>query len=63
MTEAQHIGADSYSLINYDQLSMDATVGQQIDALRADNRWQQDHHEEIARAIESLIRDIEKETL
>ena len=57
--EAHAIGDDSWSLINFQSLPKSATVAEQVDALKADRKWQENHIQEVARNINNLIKDIE----
>ena len=59
MDEAYRIGCDSYALKHWNNLPTTASRKRQIDALRADQRWQRDHHDEVSRRIDRLIRSIE----
>ncbi len=54
---AKSIGDDSFELLNFTQLPDTASVQEQVDALRADQMWQEDHHNEISRRIAYLISD------
>ena len=56
---AKRIGDDSYGLINFDSLPNNASIREQIEALREDQKWQEDHMNEISRTIDRLIRDLE----
>lgn len=58
--EAERIGADSYSLLNYSELPRNASRARQVEALKRDQHWQQLHHDEVSRWIDYLIQDIEK---
>ena len=66
MKEPQHIvaahliGADSWALLNFEQLPEHATVKKQVEALRADQRWQELKNIEISAAIDRLISSIEE---
>jgi len=55
---AAQIGDASHHLIHYAQLPDGASDEEQIQALDADARWQQNNHDETQRAIESLKQDI-----
>lgn len=57
--EAETIGADSYELIHFNQLPINATTEQQIEALKKDQNWQNNHIAEISSRIDDLISDIE----
>jgi hypothetical protein len=59
--EAKAIGKDSYSLLNFERLPLNASVSKQIEALRADRRWQEDHLVEISGRIDRLIQKLEEE--
>ena len=56
---AEQIGADSWALLNYDQLPRNASAARQIEALKADQTWQRLKWEETSRAIDDLIASIE----
>lgn len=56
---AKAIGDDSWELLNYTQLPSNASAARQIEALKADQDWQRNHHDEISRRIDVLIADIE----
>ena len=56
----EEIGGDSWDLLNFQQLPDNATPNVQIAALREDQRWQADHHNEVSKRIDYLIQDIEK---
>jgi len=56
--EAEAIGADSWRLLNFSQLPDNASRERQLDALRADKKWQEDHMNEIGRRISALIHDV-----
>ncbi len=56
--EAKHISADSWQLLNFMQLRKNASKASQIEALRADQLWQENHNNEIIRSIDRLIEDI-----
>jgi hypothetical protein len=55
---AHGIGDNSYYLMNFHSLPKTATAQEQVDALKNDRRWQEDHTQEVARSIDNLIRDI-----
>lgn len=57
--EARQIGADSFALLQYDQLPRNASAARQVDALKRDQHWQQLHHDEVSSRIDRLIQDIE----
>lgn len=57
------IGADSWELLNFDQLPSNASAARQVEALKADRTWQRLKWEETSRAIDELITDIETNTL
>ena len=57
--EAEMIGAESFSLLNYNQLPRNASAARQVDALKRDQHWQQLHHDEVSSRIDRLIRAIE----
>jgi len=57
--KAKEIGADSWGLINFGSLPYNASAAKQVEALRADMRWMQEHMTEIVHRIEHLIRKIE----
>ena len=58
--EAEEIGKDSCSLLHFMQLPKNANRVKQVEALKADQAWQQSHHEEILRRVDRLIRDVEQ---
>ena len=58
--EAEMIGAESFSLLNYNQLPRNASAARQVDALKRDQHWQQLHHEEVSSRIDRLIYEIEE---
>jgi len=60
IAEAAAIGADSFALLNFGQLPRRASRAAQIEALWADQRWQENHHGDISRRIDGLIRLIER---
>lgn len=57
--EAQSIGDDSYELVNFVQLPLNAAAGRQVEALKKDQEWQRNHQNIIARNIDALIQEIE----
>ncbi len=57
--EARQIGANSFALLQYDQLQRNASAARQIEALKRDQHWQQLHHDEVSSRIDRLIQDIE----
>jgi hypothetical protein len=59
VNEAEQIGAESFSLLNYGQLPRNASAVRQADALKRDQHWQQLHHDEVSSRIDRLIRAIE----
>jgi hypothetical protein len=59
--EATKIGNDSYELQAFMQLKVSANRKKQIEALKADQRWQQDHLDEISGRIDRLIYKLEFE--
>lgn len=58
---AEAIAADSWGLMQFDQLPSDASAAQQVDALKADAKWMELHMIEVQNAIDELIDDIESE--
>lgn len=58
--EAERIGADSWNLLNWSRLPRNANTRRQIEALRRDKKWLEDHINNIGCRIDALIRDIEK---
>lgn len=58
--DAKAIGDDSWELLNYTQLSSNASAARQIEALKADQDWQRNHQDEVSRRIDVLIADIER---
>ena len=61
--EAATIGKDSYWLMHFEQLPPGASLRRQVDALKADKRWQEQHLGEVTGQINRLIKDIEETTL
>ncbi|NLF31593.1 MAG: hypothetical protein GX591_11990 [Planctomycetes bacterium] len=61
VTEAVMIGRDSWDLQHFLALPNTATPAQQVEALKADARWQRDHMEEIQFRIDALIDQIQEE--
>jgi hypothetical protein len=57
--EARLIGAESFALLQYDQLPRNASAARQIDALKRDQLWQSIHHDEVSSRIDQLIAKIE----
>lgn len=53
--EAKAIGDDSYALIHYDQLPLNASIIRQVEALEADKKWQELHRVEVEGRIDALI--------
>ena len=58
--EAKLIGNDSWELINFTQLPKNASRKRQIEALKDDQKWQEDHMIEISSQIDYLIADIDE---
>lgn len=56
---AEVIGDNSFSLINFDQLPDSASSNAQIEALRKDQRWQEEQNNETSKKIDYLCSDIE----
>ena len=56
---AKAIGNDSFELLNFAGLSVIASNARQIEALRQDQRWLENHHNEISRRIDNLIQFID----
>ena len=56
---AAEIGADSWAMLNFEQLPRNASAARQVEALKADQTWQRLKWEETSRAIDELIADIE----
>ena len=59
--EAKNIGDNSFELLNFVRLSSSATAEEQMQALREDQNWQEDHNTEISRQIDHLIDDISED--
>ena len=57
--EARRIGAESFALLQYDQLPCNASAARQIEALKLDQCWQTLHHDEVSSRIDCLIAKIE----
>ena len=60
-TEAKTIGEDSWSLVKFDQLPKRASVREQVEALAADQQWQQHHTQYIDGRIDALKTAIDPE--
>ncbi len=60
-TEATSIGDDSYELQAFMQLKTSASTKKQIEALKSDQRWQQDHLDEVSGRIDRLMHKLEFE--
>ncbi len=58
-TIAEDIGNDSWQLISFMQLPNTATKEEQVNALRSDQTWQQNHIDIISSQIDELISAIE----
>ena len=56
--EAESIGADSWELMNFEQLPMNASQKRQIEALQSDHRWLRGHMETVLSRIEDLIEQV-----
>ncbi len=56
---AKAIGNDSFELLNFAGLPATASVARQKEALRQDQRWLENHHNEISRRIDNLIQFID----
>ena len=56
---AKEIGDMHYQLIHFDQLPKTASKEQQLEALRQDQRWQEQHQTEMNRHIDNLMTTIE----
>ena len=56
---AEAIGNDSFELLNFVSLSAIASKAKQIEALRQDQKWLENHHNEISRRIDNLIQFID----
>ena len=59
MDIADQIGADSWELLNFKQLKNSSAASVQVAALKVDQKWQEDHHNEISGRIDVLIQEIE----
>lgn len=59
--EAFKIGRDSYELQHFMQLNKRVGIKKQIEALKQDQVWQQDHHDEISGCIDILINKLEND--
>ena len=57
--EADNIGEASFDLLNYAGLPVTASTIRQVEALKRDQEWQTDYHNEISKRIDYLIADIE----
>jgi len=55
VTEAKKIAANSYGLMHFDALPDNASIREQIDALRADQSWQEMHAHNIRDQFNALI--------
>jgi len=58
--EAERIGADSWGLNSFNDLPRDASCLKQIEALKADRRWIEDHINSVLRSIDYLIQEVDK---
>jgi len=58
--EANDIGNNSYQLLNFAQLPKDASAEAQVEALKQDATWQENHASDVMRSIDRLIRKIEE---
>jgi hypothetical protein len=61
INEAISIGNDSYELQHFMQLKKTASKESQIEALKSDRAWQQDHLDEVQGRIDRLIHKLEFE--
>ena len=57
--EAHEIGRMSFALLNYEALPKNASVNRQVEALKRDQSWQEDHQAEVSARIDRLIARIE----
>ncbi len=55
---AKQIGEDSFDLLNFNQLPVRCSIVEQTRALKRDQEWQTDHHNEIVSRIDTLISEI-----
>ena len=58
--EAKAIGDASWELMAFSQLPRNASAKRQVEALKQDQKWQEDHIQEIGGAIDCLVNDIEE---
>ena len=56
---AKSIGDDSWELLNFTDLPHDASKERQIEALKQDQMWQENHLNMISTRIDNLIDRIE----
>ena len=57
---ADKIGEDSWDLLNFNELKNSSVASVQVTALKVDQKWQEDHQNEISRRIDGLIQEIEE---
>ena len=58
--EAKKIGEDSFDLLSYNQLPKNASIVQQVEALKDDAKWQEDHNQEVQERIDRLVFNIQE---
>ena len=56
---AKSIGDSSFELLNFNGLPHNASKERQIEALKQDERWQEEHHNMVSKRIDNLIQRIE----
>ncbi len=56
---AEAIGDDSFELLNFAGLPDNASKVRQMEALKQDQKWLENHHNEISRRIDNLIQFID----
>lgn len=55
---AAEVSREHYQLLNFDSLPMSASPRAQIDALKADQEWQQNHQNVMSRRIDQVIEQV-----
>jgi len=60
IAQANAIGRDSWELNNFQQLRKNASAASQVEALKRDQKWQEDHMGDVSGRIDALVWDIEK---
>lgn len=57
---AKEIGDMHFDLLHFNDLPKNASKKKQVEALRRDQRWQEDHQNEMSKHIDHLIDHIEE---